>query len=389
MIRKDRLVKLTQKLVQINSVNPPGNEYALSQLIQKEMRDLGLAVKIYSFASYRPNVVATLKGTWPRAHARREAILMTPHFDTVPLGKGWKYPPLGGIIKNGKIYGRGATDDKGNLASCMEVMQSLVEDKIRLKRDVILAATVDEETGSHYGILPLLDRKILRPKVALILDSDEFDTIIVQKGLIHGRIQIFGKKAHGAYNWRGINAIELAAQVMTRLKKMHLPYKRHPLLRGPTLNIGVIHGGDKVNMVPDFCEFAFDFRYVPGMNPQLILRNMKEIIQNEVKRFKIIVDAQQDPYAIDSNHPFVRTYVQTVRRLRQRASVKGSEGATVITFFKKHGIPALATGFGARGMAHTNDEYIRIETLYKGTQILEQFFKDYDALNIISPGRAG
>ena len=103
--------------------------------------------------------MATLKGTLPRAKASREAILITPHFDTVPIGKGWKFKPLGGQIHNGKIHGRGASDDKGNLASCMEVMRSLSEDGVKLRKDVILAATVDEETGSKYGIIPLLDKK--------------------------------------------------------------------------------------------------------------------------------------------------------------------------------------------------------------------------------------
>src|SRR6185503_15987437 len=115
------------------------------------------------------------------ASAPPESILITPHFDTVPIGSGWKYDPLGADVVKGKIYGRGSTDDKGNLAVSMEVLRSLVEDRTPINRDIIMAATVDEETGSREGIIPLLERKILRPQVALILDSDEFDTIIAQK----------------------------------------------------------------------------------------------------------------------------------------------------------------------------------------------------------------
>lgn len=380
MIDMTRLVNLTQKVVSINSENPPGNELALARFIERDMRSIGLQVKTYTYAKNRPNVVAILRGALPRKRASREAILMTPHFDTVPIGKGWKYKPLGGEIRNGRLYGRGATDDKGNLAACMEVMRSLVEDKAGLKKDVVMAATVDEETGSDYGIIPLLERKVLKPKFALVMDSDEFDAVTVQKGLIHCRIRIFGRKAHGAYNWRGVNAIEIAARIIGKLKKIRWHYTKHPMLHGPTMNVGVIAGGDKVNMVCDDCEFALDARFVPGMNPKDILKKIRAVIKSEATKFKIEVDDIQLPYEISRRHPFVETYVRTAKKMGCKAAVKGSEGATVMTFFRKHRIPAFATGFGARGTAHTNDEYIYVHSLYRGARVLERFIKECDAL---------
>ena len=379
MIHPRRLTALTKKVISINSENPPGNELVLAKFIEWDMKSLRIDVRTYTYVKGRPNVIAILKGSWPRSKAKREAILITPHFDTVPIGKGWKHNPLGQITK-GKIYGRGATDDKGNLACCMEVMRSLVEDNAVLKRDVILAATVDEETGSHQGIIPLLEKKILKPKVAVILDSDEFDTIVAQKGLIHCRIQITGKKAHGAYNWQGINAIEQAARIILKLKKYKPGYKRHKLLHAPTLNVGVIKGGDKVNMVADQCEFSVDFRFMPGMNAKEIVRDFKRIVATETRRFKIIIDDVQQPYEIDSRLPLVDVYTQSAHKYKVKALIKGSEGATAITFFKKYRIPAFATGFGAADTAHTTDEYAVINTLCKGAKILEQYIKDYDAL---------
>ena len=380
MINKSRLIKLTQEVIAFNSENPPGNEWALAQFIIKDMKSCGLEVKTYSYEKRRPNIVATLKGTLPRKQAAREAILITPHFDTVPIGKGWKFKPLGGQIHQGKIYGRGASDDKGNLTSCMEAMRSLAEDGVKLRKDVIMAATVDEETGSHAGIIPLLEKKVLQPALALVMDSDEFYTIIAQKGLIHSRIQIFGKKAHGAYNWRGVNAIERATEVIRKIKALRWTYKKHPLLRGPTTNIGVIKGGDKVNMVADFCEFALDLRYVPGMNPKSILRRLRATARAVTPKFKIIIDDLQLPYMIAPTHPAVKLYLKTARAMKCPAAVKGSEGATVVTFFRKHGIPAFATGYGARGTAHTTDEYVRVNTLYRGTKLLEEYIKAYGRL---------
>lgn len=378
MINKQRLIKLTQKVLSFNSENPPGNELALAKFIAKDMGSLGLPVRVYTFKKNRPNVVVTLKGVSSRKQAAKESILITPHTDTVPIGTGWRYDPFGSQIVNGRIYGRGTTDDKGNLACCMEVLHSLIEDKVRLKHDVIMAATVDEETGSRYGIIPLLEKKILKPKAAVILDSTEYDSIIAQKGLFHFRIQILGKKAHGAYNWRGVNAIEIAARVITKIKKHKFKFKRHPLLRPPSINIGVIKGGDKVNVVPDFCEFSLDIRFLPGMTAQSILKDIKRIVKSEAAKFKIIIDNVQQPYEIDARDPLIKAYVNSAKKMGIKSILKGSDGATVITFFKKHNIPAFATGYGTHRTSHITDEYAKLSILHKGAHLLESFIKDYD-----------
>ncbi len=380
MIRKDRLVKLTQKLVRFDSSNPPGLEYECAKFIERDMRSLGLEVKTVSYAKNRPNIIATLRGQWPRARAKREAILLTPHFDTVPVGEGWKFKPFGGEIRNGRIYGRGTSDDKGNTAACMEVMRSLVEDGVKLNKDVVMAATVDEECGSHLGIIPLIEKKVIKPRLALVVDSTEFDAVIAQKGVLFLRARILGKKAHSAFNWRGESAIETAARCITRLTKIRFPHNRHRLLHAPTINMGVIHGGDKVNMVADVCEFTIDHRFLPGTRHTEPLKLIREAIAKEAKRFKLFVDDIQQPYEIAGNHPYVRKFMQVNRALKSPAKLKGSEGATVITFFQNHGIPAFATGWGAHGTLHTNDEYIYIKSLYNGTRILERYVREYDEL---------
>ncbi len=378
MVNKDRLVKLTQRLLRFNSVNPPGNELEVARFIERDMRSLGLDVKMISYAKNRPNVIATMRGTWPRKKAAGEAILITPHIDTVPFGTGWKFNPVGGEISKGRIYGRGASDDKGNAAVGMEALRSMVEDGVKLKRDVIFAATVDEETGSHQGIRPLLEKGVLRPKIAMITDSEEFDCIIAQKGLFHCRVQIFGKKAHGAYNWRGISAIEIAARVINRLKEHQFKFKKHPLLVPPTKNIGTIRGGDKVNMVADFCEFALDIRFMPGMTAAGVLKEVKSIIAKEAKKFKVIIDDSQKPYELNPNHLCIKTYVDVCRKMGIEAKLLGSQGATVITFFQDYGIPSFSTGWGAHGVIHANDEYAVIKTLYDGARVLEAYLKELD-----------
>ncbi|NTV28948.1 MAG: M20 family metallopeptidase [Candidatus Omnitrophica bacterium] len=380
MINRSRLIKLTQKVLSIDSQNPPGNEVAIADFVVKDMRDIGLDVRVVSYAKDRPNVLATWRGSLPRKQAASQALLITPHTDTVPVGKGWKFDPFGKDISGGKIYGRGASDDKGNLACAMEALRSLREEGYLPKKDIVLAATADEETGSHMGIKPLLNKGVLRPGLALVLDSVDFDTVIAQKGLFHSRIRVFGKKAHGATNWLGVNAIELAAKIIRKLKKHECRFRKHALLNHPTVNIGTIRGGDKVNMVADFCEFSVDIRYMPGTDPKKVVKQVQDIVDSVAEKSELVIDDLQLPYEIDRDDAYVAAFLRAAKKCGQKARLQGSDGATVISFFQHYNIPAFATGFGKSGTLHADDEYAEVKTLCNGARVLEEFIRDYDQI---------
>jgi succinyl-diaminopimelate desuccinylase len=205
MVDKKRLIALTRKLVRINSQNPPGNEREIGLFVKNFLDRLGLKTRLYEFKRNRTNVIAALKGL-----KSRHSLLITPHLDTVPAGRNWTMDPFQGIMRSGKLYGLGATDCKSNLACAMEALRSIVEDKVKLGYDLLFAATADEESGSDFGLIPLLEKRILKPSAAVVLDSDDFEIIVTQKGLMHMKIKIEGKRAHGAYPWRGVNAIDKA-----------------------------------------------------------------------------------------------------------------------------------------------------------------------------------
>lgn len=364
---------LTRRLLLIESENPPGNEYKIANFVGKFLKDLGLEVKAYEFAKKRPNIVAVLKG-----RNSKRPLLLSPHLDTVPAGRGWKFDPYKAKIDNGRIYGRGASDCKGNLAVGLEVINSLVQDKAKLKNDIFFAATVDEETGSYFGLIPLIKKNILRPHAAVILDADSSDIIVAQKGLIHFKLSIFGKKAHGAYPERGINAIDIATRIIIKLKNHKFKYKEHQFLKPPTINIGMINGGDKVNMVADWCEVMIDLRFLPGMNSKSLLDQIKKIATQEAKRYRMDIEAIQEPSEMDKRHYLVDCLLKAAKKFAKDSIIKGSEGATVMSFFIDKNIPTIATGYGQKGTAHSTNEYVRINDLYKGAKILEEFVKLYD-----------
>lgn len=381
MVNKKRLIKTIQKLISLDSQNPPGDESGPAAFVGAYLKALGLKVKTYAFSRKRINVLAALEGK-----KGAKSLLLTPHLDTVPAGKSWKKPPFCAKIIGDKIYGLGATDCKGNLASLLEAINALVEDGVRLDYNLIFAATADEESGSGLGLIPLLKRGILKADAAVVLDADDFEIVITQKGLLHLKVRIFGKKAHGAYPWLGVNAIEIAARIIVDLKKQHKNFPKNKYLHQPTLNTGTIKGGDKVNVVSDWCEFELDFRFLPGSSAKELLSDLKRTIAKHIKNFsrrsgiplkagKIEIQGIQNPYYIDPRHPLVSSLVTAMKSLKIKPRISGSEGATVITFFKERNIPAIATGFGTEGCAHIADEYVYLDDLYNGARVLVEFLK--------------
>ncbi|MCK4550677.1 MAG: ArgE/DapE family deacylase [Candidatus Aenigmarchaeota archaeon] len=368
MIQKERIVALTQQLIRAKSENPPGEEYNAAMIVKKEMESIGLIVSVYEFSKNRPNIIGILKGK-----DSKKSLLLTPHTDVVPAGTGWKHEPYSANIIDGKIYGRGASDCKGHVAVCLEVARSIVEDKKNIEGDLIIAAVVDEEQGSEKGIKALLEKKVLKPTHAVAVDVGDFKTITAQKGVLFLSIELQGKKAHGAYPDKGINAIEAAAKIITDLKKHKFACKKHPYFKtGPTINIGKITGGEKANIVADNCVFEVDMRYLPGTKKEEVVLELEEIIKKHIQNYEINIKMHEPPFE-EYNQKLIGAMKKAYEKNSKQANITGSSGATVISLFKKHNIPAIATGFGVGDCMHINDEFVVADDLVKGAKILEDF----------------
>ncbi|HNQ50064.1 MAG TPA: M20 family metallopeptidase [Candidatus Omnitrophota bacterium] len=379
MIKKDRLIRTLQALIKIDSQNPSGTEQEIARWVHGYLRRIGIASRLRSFAPGRPNVIARIAGRAPADN--RRSLLITPHLDTVPAGPGWRRDPFSGQVCGDRIYGLGATDCKGNLAVALETVHSLREERAALDYDLVFAATADEESGSGCGLKPLIRSGMLRVDAALVLDADDFEIIITQKGLMHVTVTIEGKKAHGAYPWRGINAIDQTLAVLSDMKvymeRLSRSSGRNKYLRPPTMNIGTISGGDKVNVVAGSCAVELDFRFLPGMDPRRIIAALRTAAERHCRRYTVRIDDLQKPYCIPQTHPLAAGLAKAMADAGARPRISGSEGATVITFFQDQGIPAIATGFGCLGTAHMADEYARISRLCKGAAVLERFLARY------------
>ncbi|MDD5431692.1 MAG: M20 family metallopeptidase [Candidatus Omnitrophica bacterium] len=372
MINKTGLIQLTQRLIRIKSENPNGNEVEIAGFVEEYLNNLGLKTNICEFERNRPNIISVLENK-----NSEHSLLITPHLDTVPAGKNWTLDPFKAKIKDGRLYGLGATDCKCNLAISLEVIRSIIEDKRALNYNLIFAATADEESGSVLGLEPLLKKKILRADAAVVLDADDFHIVVAQKGLMHLKIKLKGKKAHGAYPWLGVNAIEKIVDIADKLREYKFCVTKNKYLRAPTINFGTIKGGDKVNVVADSCEFELDIRFLPGESSSRVLRDIKALVKKYNPNFEIEVEGIQEPFIINEKHYLVSQLCSAMRSAGIRPALKGSEGATTISFFDAQDIPSIATGFGSLGCAHIADEYVKVENLYKGALVLKEFLLNF------------
>ncbi|MBN2482722.1 MAG: M20 family metallopeptidase [Candidatus Omnitrophica bacterium] len=370
---KKEIIDLTQKLIRQDSSNPPGKEKGVALFIQKYLQGIDIKSKRYEFKKNRPNIVCELP-----SRTRKKKVLLTPHIDVVPPTGKWKYPPFSGTYVKGKIYGRGATDDKANVAVTLATLKEFKsKNRVLDNIDLICAFTADEETGSDYGIRPLI-RRLKNIDYGIVLDSNEFDMIVAQKGLLHLRVEVYGKEAHGAYPWRGKNAIEKTMNIIGDIKKEPLFKKVHPLLKSPTLNVGKIEGGEKVNIVAGYCACELDIRYVPPLKETVILERIEKIIKIHTGTYTLKILANQGPVEIDHDHFLVGLMRKILVQHNIPAHCKPSFGATVLTFLEARGIESFAFGFGSRGCAHTVNEYVKVSNLIKGTKVLYEYLEKLD-----------
>lgn len=372
MIQKERLVALLQKLVQAPSENPPGNEVEVAKIVEGLFRSSGLDVASFSFTVGRPNIVGTLHGA-PGGNP----LLLAAHLDTVPAGGGWSEAPFSGKIEHGRLYGRGATDDKCHVAILAEIAASLAEDKLLPSRDILFLAMSDEEAGGRAGLLPLMEKNIIPASEAVILDSSGFEVLVAQKGLIHAKVEVFGKKAHGAYPERGKNAIERAAKIICALKENPVKSKKHPLLGPPTINIGTIAGGERVNIVADKCLFEVDARFPPSVTPRQMEAHIRKVINSVTKEYALSVESEMAPVEVEKNSPLANAILSAIVSAGRKAKTGGSSGATLMAEFVKRNMPCVSVGFGAEGTEHAANEYVVIKDVVDGANAMDYFLKSY------------
>ncbi len=380
-IRKKELVDLTIRLVQTPTENPPGNEKEAAQLLKPFLSRMGFKIKIVLSPKGRWNLLAEKR--WGKGG---RTLIFNGHLDVVPAGKAsqWRYPPFQGKLVGGRIYGRGSSDMKSGIASFIHALSTIERSRIPLHQGaVILHLVSDEESHGHQGTGFLTQRKGIRGDAALVGEPTSLQPVIAQKGALWIRILTLGKSAHGSKPHLGVNAIEKMTELVRRLNSIPLG-KEHPLLGKPTLSIGTIQGGTKINIVPDRCEIEVDRRMVPGEKKEEVFGEVKEILdslQSEDPLFQYRMEEIDfaEPSEVDPDEEIVRTGVEAIQKVTgKKPPWRGFSGFTDSRFYVNQcHIPTLIFGPGGVDQSHTTDESVEVDALVHAAHIYAMILMDY------------
>lgn len=265
---------LTTELVRAPGANPPGEEAATVAVLAEACAARGLEVSTSTVETGRDNLVASIPG------GDEAGLLLLGHTDVVPVGAGWTTDPYGGVLRGGRIHGRGATDMKGGLAACVLAMAALKSAGIELAGPVELAALVDEEeTGK--GIRHFIESRAGAPYAGCVVaEPTDLQTIVAARGDAYVEIRITGKAAHSGNPANGVNAIYGAADVVAAIERLHdeLAADPHPLVGPATWSVGRIDGGTGTSIVPERCMVSADRRLLPGESQQAVLADIRDRI---------------------------------------------------------------------------------------------------------------
>jgi acetylornithine deacetylase/succinyl-diaminopimelate desuccinylase-like protein len=359
--------QLCRALIQIPSENPSGapeskGEAEIAQFVADFLTDRGATVQFESIAPGRPNVY----GWFPGPASSQYRILFAPHLDTVPAG-GMVIDPFAAELRDGRIYGRGASDTKGPMAAMLWALATTELSQLTIT--VGFAGLADEEADQ---IGSKICAKNVKADLVIVGEPTDLTVVYTHKGTAWTEWEARGKSVHASTPEVGANAIELLAQAYADLKRAFPQLCAAPenaLLGPPTISIGTIRAGTKINVVPDRCVAEVDIRTVPGQ--EKMVSAVQDFLCNRHPAITVRPLKVSNPMYTDPNHPLIQELEL------QGASLAGASWFCDAAHFADLGVPAIALGPGSMRQAHTSDEFIDVAELERGVQFFRNFLLSF------------
>jgi succinyl-diaminopimelate desuccinylase len=399
--RREELVELARALIRFPTVNPPGEAYQpCAEFIGRRLRDRGFAVN-YVRAAGTPGDTER----YPRINviARREGSVAGPcvhfnsHIDVVQSGAGWTLDPFAAVLRDGKIYGRGACDMKGGLAASIIAVETLIDSGAQLPGALEISGTVDEESGGYGGVHYLAQRGwFSAPRVdhVIIPEPLNVDRVCIgHRGVWWAEVETRGRMAHGSMPFLGDCAVRHMNAFIDRLEqdlypKLAARRTDMPVVpsgaRHSTMNINSIHGGQAETSgfpapcVPDSCRLVIDRRLLIEENMDCVKDEVRALLEQLVAEragfaYELRDIFEVQPTMADRDGPVARSTAAAIQRvLGREAEFVCSPG----TYDQKHIDrigklrDCIAYGPGILDLAHQPDEYVLIDDMVNSAKVM-------------------
>lgn len=359
-----RCTDLAAAMIQCDTRNPPGDESSIVPLLTDVLRGLGGRVEVVEPKPGRTSLLAEVGA------GDRPTLLVNGHIDVVPVVEAdWSVPPFGGLVRDGRLWGRGACDMKGGIAAAIEGLRACLDAGVEPARDVTFHLVADEETGGRWGTAALLESgRIPAERIvgALVPEPSELGVCVAERGALLAEITVTGRAAHGSDPGRGRSAVADAARLVTALHDADFGGPSHSLLGRPTCNVGTIHGGTAPNVVASSCTMRIDRRILPGVTREDAIAELRAVLdgagQDIDYRLDVMVFVEGSELAAE--HPFGETVRGACRDSGHPGTTRGLYLGTDARFLRNQlGIPAVVYGPGSMTVAHTADEYVALTEL--------------------------
>ncbi|WP_411966289.1 M20 family metallopeptidase [Haloferax sp. YSMS24] len=389
---REEVSDLALTLVGHDTQNPPGDTRDVVSWVESFFSDLGIETARVVSDPTKPNLVATLPGATDRT------LVLQGHLDTVPFDADeWSSDPLGERVGD-RIYGRGATDMKGAVASMLAVAKAYVETDTVPAATLVFAFVSDEEVAGEAGLPTLLDQYSLDADACVIgettCENGRHSVTVADKGSIWLTLQAAGKSAHGSRPMLGTNAIRSLCNAVddieATLSEMSFDFgpvvqaivdesvayyepvfgteESHELFELPSVNLGVVSGGDRVNVVPDVAEAHLDIRLTAGVDTEQVLDTVRAVVAGhddvEIGDVSWSLGTYEDP-----DGPLVNAVADvasevTGMRVYRRSATGGGDAKRL----RNTGIPTVEFGLGT-DTVHAVDEFTTEDALVDNAEV--------------------
>lgn len=392
---QSELIDLCSKLISINSENPPGDMEEITDFICKYLEKYNIEYEVIRPVPEVPNIIARL------GKAQGKKLILNGHSDVVPVGdlNRWDFDPFSGQVKDGVLYGRGASDMKAGLGGLIYSLALLSKEGIELDGQVILTVVSDEEVSGSHGSKWLVENKVIEGDACLIAEPTcSYNCEVGQKGSMWLKIWANGTPAHGSLSpFAGENAIEKLIRVIEHIKgvrdiQINLPGNVKQVMKRSkelakekmlkqkgaeyvldhiTFNIGKISGGTKVNMVPDYAEAEIDMRIPIGCTTSMVEEKIRFLIEDlGVDGVDFEFGWCSEPNYTDVDSEIVETVAKNVKEAigidLERTYQWASSDAR---FFRYAGIPTLQYGPARLEGIHAYNECVDVKEVIDCTKV--------------------